>query len=86
MKTPSFFEMHSWCLRVLVQLRIWVCRSAVAPEGETSKHGHAFDVMGDLAQNGGKSGHQTRHFELLKELAQRLKSVYGAAVEREPAG
>ena len=40
--------------------------------------------MGDVAQNDGESGHQTRHFHVLNAINDALKRVYGAAVKREP--
>ena len=52
--------------------------------GTSSRHGHEFDVMGDMATNDGKAGHQTRHHDVLVELVKRLRSVCGAAVEYEP--
>ena len=39
---------------------------------------------GDVAQNDGEGGHQTRHYLLLNELVAALRSVYGGLVEHEP--
>ena len=80
------FQVHSWALRLLLQRRLGLPLASEAVAGATSKHGHAFDVMGDLATNDGKAGHQTRHHDVLVELCQRLRTVWGAAVEYEGGG
>ena len=36
-----------------------------APGPLSVRHGRPFDVMGDLAQNDGEEGHQTRHWLVL---------------------
>ena len=72
-------------MRLLVQRRLGLPLTAVAPEGVTTRHGKAFDVMGDLATNDGKQGHQSRHHAALVELVARLRTVWGSAVEYEPA-
>ena len=53
---------------------------------ECSRHGHVFDVMGDLAVNDGRAGWQTRHHEVLSELVRVLRTVWGSRVEYEPKG
>ena len=73
----------------MVQRRLGLPLTAQVPEGERSRHGRercAFDVMGDLATNDGKSGHQSRHHSVLVELVTRLRSSWGSAVKYEPAG
>ena len=77
---------NSWAMRLMVQRRLGLPLTAQVPEGERSRHGRAFDVMGDLATNDGKSGHQSRHHSVLVELVTRLRSSWGSAVEYEPAG
>ena len=57
---------------------------ALAEPALRSKRGHPFDVLGDVAQNDGASGHQTRHKDLLWQLYTVLRRVYGAAVAYEP--
>ena len=42
-------------------------------------------MLGDVAQNDGEAGHQTRHFLLLNELFSALRGVWGGQVQREPA-
>ena len=85
---PKFkaFKIHTWAMRLMVQRRLGLPLTAQVPEGERSRHGRAFDVMGDLATNDGKSGHQSRHHSVLVELVTRLRSSWGSAVEYEPAG
>ena len=78
------FRVHTWAMRLLVQRRLGLPLAAAPPAGALSRHGHEFDVMGDMATNDGKAGHQTRHHGVLVELVQRLRSVWGAAVEYEP--
>ena len=78
------FRIHTWAMRPLVQRRLGLPLAAAPPASVASKHGHSFDVMGDMATNDGKAGHQTRHHGVLVELVQRLRSVWGAAVEYEP--
>jgi hypothetical protein len=78
------FAIHSWAMRILVQRRLGLPLTAVAAAGAVSRHGREFDVLGDLATNDGKAGHQTRHYTVLRELVQRLRSVWGSAVEYEP--
>jgi len=80
------FQIHTWAMRLLVQRRLGLPLTAVAAEGATSKHGKAFDVMGDLAANDGKAGHQSRHHAVLVELVTRLRTVWGSAVEYEAPG
>ena len=44
-----------------------------------------FDAYGDVAQNDGQAGHQTRHFELLRVLFSVLRAAFGARLRKEPA-
>ena len=48
------------------------------------RHGRSFDVMGDLAQNAGEEGHQTRHWLVLTTLVAVLREAFGARVQYEP--
>ena len=74
-------------MRVMVQRRLGLPLTArAAEEGHVSKHGHEFDVMGDLAQNDGEEGHQQRHWLLLNALVGALRSVYGSRLQYEPGG
>ena len=79
------FEIHTWAMRMLVQRRLGLPLTATAPRDALSKHGREFDVLGDLAGSDGVSGHQTRHYHVLRELVARLRSVWGSAVEYEPS-
>ena len=81
----AYFQINTWAMRILVQRRLGLPLTATAAKGALSRHGKEFDVMGDLATNDGKAGHQTRHYEVLTELVRRLRSVWGSAVEYEPA-
>jgi hypothetical protein len=83
------FRLHTWAMRIAVQRRLGLplqaaAAAAAATDAARSKHGKAFDLMGDLAQNDGVAGHQTRHFLLLNELFAALRSVWGGQVQREP--
>jgi hypothetical protein len=46
--------------------------------------GRRYDIFGDVAQNTGDHGHQSRHKEVLDTLAAVAKDVVGALAEREP--
>ncbi|EOD35921.1 hypothetical protein EMIHUDRAFT_227018 [Emiliania huxleyi CCMP1516] len=49
-----------------------------------SQHGLPFDALGDVAQNDGAAGHQTRHKEVLLDLVELLRGKLGrGAVEHE---
>ena len=81
----AVFRINTWALRIAVQRRLGLPLTAAAVGGEgRSKHGHVFDMMGDLAANDGQAGCQTRHYEVLSELVRVLKTVWGARVEYEP--
>ena len=79
------FRINTWAMRVAVQRRLGLPLAA-ADVGGVSRHGHVFDVMGDLAANDGHAGCQTRHYEVLTELVRVLRTVWGSRVEYEPAG
>ena len=74
-------------MRIAVQRRLGLPLTAHAVSGEEgrSKHGHMFDVMGDLAQNDGDEGHQSRHWLVLTTLVAVLKEAYGSQVTYEPS-
>ena len=61
--------------------------TAHAAHGEEGrgKHGRPHDVMGDLAQNDGEEGHQSRHWLVLTTLVAVLREAFGARVQYEPA-
>ena len=61
------FRINSWAMRIAVQRRLGLPLTAHAASGSEGrgKHGQPFDVMGDLAQNDGEEGHQTRHWLVL---------------------
>ena len=72
----AVFRINTWALRIAVQRRLGLPLTAAAVGGEgRSKHGHVFDMMGDLAANDGQAGCQTRHYEVLSELVRVLKTV-----------
>jgi hypothetical protein len=78
------FRIGSWAMKIVVQRRLGLPLSAAAAEGCFSKHGHRFDAYGDVAANDGVAGHQSRHYEYLKELVTQLRTVWGTRVEYEP--
>ena len=49
-----------------------------------SKSGRIFDAYGDVAQNDGESGHQTRHWLILNAIADALRRAYGGMLKKEP--
>ena len=82
-------SIHTWAMRLMVQRGSGLPLTARVPEGDGGRgmgHGRAFDVMGDLATNDGKQGHQSRHHSVLVELVTRLRTSWGSAVAYEPAG
>ena len=59
-------------------------RPDVMADGIYSQHGLPFDALGDVAQNDGAAGHQTRHKEVLLDLVELLRGKLGrGAVEHE---
>ena len=58
--------------------------AAAAASRATSRHGLRFDVLGDVAQNDGEEGHQTRHFRILNAVHDVLRRAFGAQVKKEP--
>eukprot|EP00964_Phaeocystis_antarctica_P071759 scaffold43833_cov58-Phaeocystis_antarctica.AAC.1 len=85
------FRMPTWALRIALQRRLGLPLTAATAAagggggGRRSRHGKLFDKYGDVAQNDGESGHQTRHFLILNALYDALRRVYGGQVRREPA-
>ena len=85
--------MHSWWLLAVVERRLGlplhlvlhlVLASRWGRAGlPRSKHGHGFDVYGDVAQNDGRGGHQTRHHDILQVVERVLRSVWGDRVQTE---
>ena len=71
--------------RAQVQARAAGTAAGGGGGGRRSRHGKLFDKYGDVAQNDGESGHQTRHFLILNALYDALRRVYGGQVRREPA-
>ena len=84
-KRPAF-RINTWAMRIAVQRRLGLPLTAAELSSGLSKHGHAFDAMGDLATNDGHSGCQGRHFSVLTELVRVLRTAYGRRVEYEPKG
>ena len=79
------FRMQSWAMRIAVQKRLGLPLLAAAAAGDhRSKSGRVFDAYGDVAQNDGAHGHQSRHWLVLEALYDALKRAYGAAVKKEP--
>ena len=83
----AVFRINTWAMRIAVQRRLGLPLTAaeVGSSQGRSRHGHVFDVMGDLATNDGKAGWQARHHSLLEELVRVLRGVWGARVDYEPA-
>ena len=80
------FRMPTWAMRIQVQRRLGLPLTAAASaSGRLSKHGKVFDHLGDVAQNDGFSGHQTRHFTVLMALHEVMRSVWGGNCIREPS-
>ena len=85
------FRMPTWALRIALQRRLGLPLTAATAAagggggGRRSRHGKLFDGYGDVAQNDGESGHQTRHFLILNALYDAMRRVYGGQVRREPA-
>jgi len=80
------FRVPTWALRIAVQRRLGLPLTAGAlASTQSSRHGKQFDALGDVAQNDGEQGHQTRHFLVLESLADALRRVWGARVQREPS-
>ena len=84
------FRLHTWAMRIAVQRRLGLplqaaAAASAAADAQRSRHGRVFDLLGDVAQNDGEAGHQTRHFLLLNELFSALRGVWGGQVQREPA-
>ena len=50
----------------------------------SSRSGHMFDALGDVAQSDGEAGHQTRHFLINNALYDAFRRAYGGQVRREP--
>ena len=82
------FRINTWAMRIAVQRRLGLPLTAAAVSGEEgrSRHGHVFDLMGDMATNDGHAGCQTRHYVVLTELVRVLRTVWGSRVEYEPKG
>jgi hypothetical protein len=80
------FRMQTWALRISVQKRLGLpLLAAAAAAGEyRSRSGRVFDAYGDVAQNDGAHGHQTRHWLILEAIYDALKRAYGGMVKKEP--
>ena len=81
------FRVQTWALRIAVQKRLGLpLLAAAAAAGESrSKSGRVFDVYGDVAQNDGVHGHQTRHWLVLNAIADVLRRAYGGMAKKEPS-
>ena len=80
------FRVPTWALRFAIQRRLGLplLAAAAAGGGRLSRHGRRFDALGDVAQNDGEGGHQTRHFLVSLAIYDALRRVYGGQVRREP--
>ena len=77
--TRAHFRLPSYVLRFALQRRFGLHLSMmtdVMADGIYSQHGLPFDALGDVAQNDGAAGHQTRHKEVLLDA---LSSCCGAS-------
>ena len=85
--TRAHFRLPSYVLRFALQRRFGLHLSMmtdVMADGIYSQHGLPFDALGDVAQNDGAAGHQTRHKEVLLDLVELLRGKLGrGAVEHE---
>ena len=85
--TRAHFRLPSYVLRFALQRRYGLHLSMmtdVMADGIYSQHGLPFDALGDVAQNDGAAGHQTRHKEVLLDLVELLRGKLGrGAVEHE---
>ena len=85
--TRAHFRLPSYVLRFALQRRFGLHLSMmtdVMADGIYSQHGLLFDALGDVAQNDGAAGHQTRHKEVLLDLVELLRGKLGrGAVEHE---
>ena len=80
------FQVPTWALRIAVQRRLGLPLTAAQyASTQASRHGKQFDALGDVAQNDGEQGHQTRHYLVLESLFDALRRVWGGRVQREPA-
>ena len=68
------FRLPTCHMRVAVQRRLGLPLLAAAGSlDRRSVHGMAFDCYGDVAQNDGEAGHQTRHYLVLEAMAKVVK-------------
>ena len=85
--TRAHFRLPSYVLRFALQRRFGLHLSMmtdVMADGIYSQHDLPFDALGDVAQNDGAAGHQTRHKEVLLDLVELLRGKLGrGAVEHE---
>ena len=80
------FRIQTWALQIVVQKRLGLPLTVAAgAAGLRSKSGSVFDAYGDVAQNDGAQGHQTRHFLILNSLADAMRRAYGAMAQKEPS-
>ena len=79
------FRIPTWAMRIAVQRRLGLpLQVAAFASTRLSKHGKRFDVMGDVAQNDGEAGHQTRHYLILESLFDALRRIWGGRAQKEP--
>jgi hypothetical protein len=83
-----FFRLPSKVMLHAVQRRLGLPLQAMQGlEDRRSPLGGQFDELGDVAQNAGDAGHQTRHASVLRTLHRLLRAQLGAgAVEMEATG
>lgn len=84
------FRITTWAMRYSAHRRCGLVVSDFVGAAQCSEamsaRGMRFDTLGDVAQNGGKQGHQSRHFATLNTLYSILQGAFGSAMQREPSG
>jgi hypothetical protein len=77
------FRTPTWALQIILARRFALPVQPCVAAAATSRHGRRFDELGDVAQNDGVSGHQTRHHDLLKAIYNAFRRVFGASLSHE---
>ena len=83
------FRVRTTNHRLLVQRRCGLpLRSVAQAEGDlrSSRYNKVFDLLGDVAQNLGEAGHQTRHRVFAQTLRKVCRRAFGSALKYEPSG
>ena len=80
MPSKRWFRISSWLLRVAVWRRLGLPVETGGGEGtRLSKHGKAYDRLGDMAQSDGHAGHAERHTSALAAYAEALRGAFGTS-------